>query len=62
MVVLSLPLSLSLSLSLSFSRYISRVDLLRLLIASQFTDIPSIQELTRPELARLVKREREGKR
>ncbi len=34
--------------------YISRVDLLRLLVSSQVSDIPAIQELTRPELARYI--------
>ena len=33
-------------------RYLSRVDLLRLLVSSSYSEIPSIQELTRPELAR----------
>jgi len=35
--------------------YLSRVDLLRLLVSSQCPKIPSIQELTKPELARRVR-------
>lgn len=35
--------------------YLSRVELLRLLVASQCPKIPSIQELTKPDLARRVR-------
>ena len=39
----------------SFPSYLSRVDLLRLLVSSRWTKIPSIQELTKPDLARRVR-------
>lgn len=35
--------------------YLSRVDLLRLLVSSRCPKIPSIQELTKPDLARRVR-------
>ena len=35
--------------------YLSRVDLLRLLVSSRWTKIPSIQELTKPDLARRIR-------
>ncbi len=35
--------------------YLSRVDLLRLLVSARYTKIPSIQELTKPDLARRVR-------
>ena len=36
-------------------RYLSRVDLLRQLVSSRSARIPSIQELTKPDLARRVR-------
>lgn len=35
--------------------YLSRVDLLRLLVSARYTKIPSIQELTKSDLARRVR-------